>query len=63
MTQKLVFIASLLDIQHKRDNVKQFVKLLVALLGRHLMGFIHLSVVDRWPTTPRRARAAPRRFL
>ena len=30
---------------------------------RHLTGFPHLSVVDRWPATPKRARAALRRFL
>ena len=30
---------------------------------RHLTGFPHLSVVDRWLATPKRARTALRRFL
>ena len=30
---------------------------------RHLTGFSHLSVVDRWPATPKRARIALGRFL
>ena len=30
---------------------------------RHLAGFPHLSVVYRWPATPKRARTAFRRFL
>ena len=30
---------------------------------RHLTGFPHLSVVNRWPATPQRARIALRRFL
>ena len=30
---------------------------------RHLAGFPHLSVVDRWPATPKRARTALHRFL
>ena len=30
---------------------------------RHLTGFSHLSMVDRWPATPKRARTALRRFL
>ena len=30
---------------------------------RYLTEFAHLSVVDRWLATPKRARTAPRRFL
>ena len=30
---------------------------------RHLTGFPHVSVVDRWPATPKRARTALDRFL
>ena len=30
---------------------------------RHLTGFPHLSVVDRWLATPKRARTVFRRFL
>ena len=37
--------------------------LLVVLLGKALSGIPHLSVVDKWPATPKRARTAPRRFL
>ena len=37
--------------------------LLVVPLRKALNGIPHLSVVDRWPATPKRARTALRRFL
>ena len=64
MTLKLVFTASLLDVQHLRDSVESKpASLLVVPLGKALNGIPHLSVVDRWPATPKRARTALRRFL
>ena len=59
MTLKLVFAASLLDVQHLRDSVENKpASLLVVPLGKALNGIPHLSVVDRWPATPKRARIA-----
>ena len=48
MTFKLVFTASLLDVQHLRDSVENKpASLLVVLLRKALNGITHLSVVDR----------------
>ena len=59
MILKLVFTASLLEAQHLRDSVEiKQASLLVVPLERHLAGFPHLSVVDRWLATPKRARIA-----
>ena len=59
MTLKLVFTASLLDVQHLRDCVENKPESLpVVPLGRHLAGFLHLIVIDRWPATPKRADIA-----
>ena len=59
MTLKLVFTASLLDVQHQRDSVKNKpASILVVPLGKTLSGIPHLGVVDRWPATPKRARRA-----
>ena len=59
MTLKLVFTASLLDDQHLRDSVEKAGKFTCCAVGkRHFTGFPHLSVVDRWPATPKRARIA-----
>ena len=63
MTLKLVFTASLLDVQHLRDSVKKAGKFSLCRREKHLTEFLHLSVVDRWPATPKRARTALRRFL
>ena len=59
MTLKLVFTASLLDVQHQRDSVENKpASLLVVPLGKALSGITHLGVVERWPATPKRARIA-----
>ena len=45
MTLKLVFTASLLDVQHLRDSVmNKSASLLVVPLGKALYGIPHLSV-------------------
>ena len=36
---------------------------LLCRCGRHLTEFPHVSAVDRWPATPKRARTALRRLL
>ena len=47
MTLKLVFTASLLDVQHLRDSVEiQPASLLVVPLGKALYGIPHLGVVN-----------------
>ena len=57
MILKLIFTASLLDVQHQRDSVENKpASLLVAPLGKALSGI--LGVVDRWLATPKRARIA-----
>ena len=57
MTLKLVFTAFLFDVQHYRDSVENKpASLLVVPLGKHLAGFPHLGVVDRWPATSKRVR-------
>ena len=54
---KLVFIASLLHVQYQRDKVEnKQASLLVAPLGKALIGIPHLGVVDRRPATLKRAR-------
>ena len=59
MTLKLVFTASLLDAQHYRDSVENKpASSLVVPLGKALSGIPHLSVVDKWLATPKRARIA-----
>ena len=62
MTLKLVFTAFLLDVQHFRDSEeKASASSLVVPLEKALNSlteFSHLSVVDRWPTTTKRARIA-----
>ena len=63
MTYKLVFTASLLDVQHLRDSVESPQVNLLCRSEKHLTEFPHLTVVDRWPATPKRARTALRRFL
>ena len=57
LTLKLVFIAFLLDAQHKRDSVENKPASLLVLFGKALKlnGIPHLGVVDRWPATPKRA--------
>ena len=55
---KLVFTASMLDVQHRRDRVEQAGKLACCTLGKALNGITHLSVADRWSATPKRARTA-----
>ena len=45
----MVFTASLLGAQHKRDCVENKpASLLVVVLARHLTGCLHLFVADRW---------------
>ena len=57
MTLKLVFTVSLVDAKHQRDSVaNKMASLHVWSVGKNLAGFTHLTVVDRWPTTPKRAR-------
>ena len=57
MTLTLVFTASLLDAQHQRDSVKNKpASLLMVPLERHLAGFPHFGVVDRWLATSKQAR-------
>ena len=57
MPLKLIFTASLLDAQHQMDSVENKpASLLVVHWERHLVGFPHLSVEDRWTATPKRAR-------
>ena len=64
MTLKLVFTASLLDVQHLRDSVEKAGEFTCCAVGKmHYMEILHLSVVDSWPATPKRARTALRRFL
>ena len=64
MTLKLVFTASLLDVQHLRGCVEKAGKFTCCAVGKGTSrNSPHLSVVDRWPTTPKRARTALRRFL
>ena len=58
MTVKLVFTASLLDVQHQSDCVKNKPASLLFMPLRkrnHLAGFPHLKVVNRWPATFKRA--------
>ena len=48
MTLKLIFAASLLDVQHERDSAKNKpASLLVVPWKRHLAGFPHLGEVDK----------------
>ena len=66
MTLKLVFTASLLDVQLLilKDSVEKARKFTSCAVGKkHLAGFPHLSMVDRWPATPKQACTALRRFL
>ena len=64
MTLNLVFTASQLDVQYLRVSVENKpASFLVVPWERHLTEFPHLSVVDRWPATPKRARTELRRFL
>ena len=52
-------IASLLVAQHERDSVENKpASLLVVPLVKALSEISHLSVVDRWPATPKRARCS-----
>ena len=57
MTLKLVFTAFLLDAQHYKGSVENKpASLLVVSLVKAFSGIPpipHLSVVDRWPATPR----------
>ena len=54
MTLKLVFAASLLDVSIKGQCGEQVY--LLCGWKRHLAGFPHRGVVDRWLATPERAR-------
>ena len=59
MTLNLLFTASLLDVQQQgaeRRTSRQVYSL--CCWKRHLAGFPHLGVVDRWPATPKRARCS-----
>ena len=59
MTLKLVFTASLLDVQHFKGQCGESRQVYLLLRWeRQLTEFPHLSVVDRWPATPERARIA-----
>ena len=55
VTLKLVFTASLLDAQGTMWRASRQVYLLCRW-ERHLAGFSHLGVMDRWLATPKRAR-------
>ena len=52
---ELVFTAYLLKVQHSRDRVKTSWQGCLCRWEMHLVGFLHVSVVDRWPATPKRA--------
>ena len=55
-TLKLVFTASLLDVQHYRHLAEyKPASLLVVPLVKALSGIPHLKVADRWLATPKRA--------
>ena len=56
MALKLEFIASLLDTQHYRDSAMNKPASLLVPLGNALSAIILFWRVDRWPTTPMRAR-------
>ena len=60
VTLKLVFTASLLDALSIEATVWRTSRQVYLLCRweRHLAGFPHLGVVDRWPATPKRARIA-----
>ena len=54
MTLKLIFIASLFDVQHQRDSMENKpASLIVVPLRKALGGIPNLGVVDRWPATPK----------
>ena len=56
VTVKLVFTAFLLDAHHKRTVWRTCPQVdLLCRRERHLSGFPHLRVVDRWPTTSKQA--------
>ena len=59
MILKLVFTASLLDVQASKGQCGESRHVyLLCRWKRHLMEFPHLSVVDSWPATPKRAHIA-----
>ena len=62
MTKKLVFTACQLDVQHLRESRQSLLVYLLCRWKKHLTEFPHLSVVDRWLATPKRAPTALRRF-
>ena len=56
MTLELIFLVFQLDAQHQRNSVKNKWQVYLCGWERHLAGFPHLGVVDRWPATSERAR-------
>ena len=61
MTLKLVFTASLLDVQALKGQCEEQAgkfTCCAAPSGKVLSGIPTFGVVDRWPATPKRARIA-----
>ena len=59
MTLKLLFTDACLTLSIEGTVWKTSPQVyLLCRWERHLVGFPHLGVVDRWPATPKRARIA-----